>query len=143
MKLYISVWTIKSPLDMLTAIDKLYKSEIDFTLLSQEIIGVRPKDLFKALKIIDTDITKITNYVLYKEDGKPVYKISIKSIGSLDSTYWAVFYIREVGNITIGTKDSEIEDPKLLVTPYDGLSNSPKRKILYEYAEYLGFEIPE
>ena len=141
MKLYISVWTIKDPLEMLTAIDKLHKSGIDFTLLSQEIIGVRPRDLFKALKVIDTDITEIANYVLYKEDGKPLHRISIKSI-NLDSTYWAVFYIRGVGNITIATKDSENEDPELLVSPFDGLSNSPKEKILYEYAEYLGFEIP-
>ena len=46
MKLYHPVWTIKDPSEMLRAIGKLEKTDIDYTLLTESVIGIRPGDLW-------------------------------------------------------------------------------------------------
>ena len=143
MRLYTPLWSIKDPGEMLIAIGKLEKSGIDYTLLTQEIIGVRPKDLFRIMKIVGVRSNEVTDWdgFLYMENGKPVSGISMKSLDVMGDSYRMVFYVQGVGNITAATDNPELRDPELLILPYSGLYDAKKEEILNEYAGFLGFEV--
>jgi hypothetical protein len=140
MKLYHPAWTIKDPLEMLRAIGKLEKTDIDYTLLSESVIGVRPVDLFRTMKLAGLGPSDIDKF-LFQANGKPVSGISQKSLDASGNVYRVVYYVQGVGNITAATNDPEIYDPEILVLPYSGLYDAPKEEILYEYASFLGFKI--
>ena len=140
MKLYHPVWTIKDPSEMLRAIGELEKTDIDYTLLTESVIGVRPVDLFRTMKLAGLGPSDIDKF-LFKANGKPVSGISMKSLDAFGDIYRVVYYVQGVGNITAATEDPEVHDPELLVLPYSGLYDAPKEEILYEYASFLGFEV--
>jgi len=140
MKLYHPVWTIKDPSEMLKAIGELEKTDIDYTLLTESVIGVRPGDLFRTMKLAGLRPSDIDKF-LFQANGKPVSGISVKSLDVDGGIYRAVYYVQGVGNITAAAEDPEIYDPEILVLPYSGLYDAPKEEILYEYASFLGFKI--
>ena len=140
MKLYHPVQTIKDPSEMLIAIGKLEKIDIDYTLLTESVIGVRPGDLFRTMKLAGLRPSDMDKF-LFQENGKPISGISMKSLDVAGDVYRVVYYVQGVGNITAATNDPEICDPELLVLPYSGLYDAPKEEILYEYASFLGFEV--
>ena len=141
MKIYTPVWSIKDPSEMLIAIGRLEKSEIDYTLLTEETIGVRPKDLFRVMKVSSIETKEITDWkgFLYMENGKPVSGIFMKSLEVQNNIYRAVYYVQGIGNITAATNNPELRDPELLILPYSGLYDAKKEEILNEYAGFLGF----
>jgi len=142
MRLYALAWTINDPVEMLTAIGQLEKTGIDYTLLTPETIGIRPKDLFRTMKVAGLQSSDIDRF-LYQENGKPHPEISMKSLDVQGDIYRVVYHVLSVGNITAATDDPEVHDPELLMLPYSGLYDPPKEEILHEYASYLGFkEIP-
>lgn len=140
MKLYHPVWTIKDPSEMLRAIGELEKTDIDYTLLTESVIGVRPGDLFKTMKLAGLGPSDIDKF-LFQANGKPISGISMKSLDVDGDIYRVVYYVQGVGNITAATDDPEVHDPELLILPYSGLYDAPKEEILYEYASFLGFKV--
>ena len=140
MKLYHPVRAIKDPSEMLRAIGKLEKTDIDYTLLTENVIGVRPVDLFRTMKLAGLGPSDIDNS-LFQENGKPISGISVKSLDVTGDIYRVVYHVQGVGNITAATDDPEVHDSELLVLPYSGLYDAPKEEILYEYATFLGFEV--
>lgn len=140
MKLYHPVWTIKDPSEMLRAIGELEKTDIDYTLLTESVIGVRPVDLFRTMKLAGLRPSDIDKF-LFQANGKPVSGISQKSLDVDGGIYRVVYYVQGVGNITAATNDPEVHDPELLILPYSGLYDAPKEEILYEYASFLGFKV--
>ena len=143
MKLYTPLWSIGDPSEMLVALGQLEKSGVDYTLLTQKTIGIRPSDLFKIMKILKIEPEEVTDWggYLRMENGKPVSGISMKSLDVLGDTYRAVFYVQGVGNITAATDNPELHDPELLILPYSGLYDAKKEEILNEYASFLGFKV--
>lgn len=141
MKIYTPVWSIKNPSEMLIAIGSLEKSGVDYTLLTEEIIGVRPKDLFRVMKASSMETKEVTDWngFLYMENGKPVSGIFMKSLEVQGDAYRAVYYVQGIGNITAATDNPELHDPELLILPYSVFYDSKKEEILNEYASFLGF----
>ena len=140
MRLYALAWTIKDPAEMLVAIGTLEKTEVDYTLLTPETIGIRPKDLFRVMKTTGLKPSDIGR-LLYQENGEPHRRISIKSLDIQGDIYRAVYYVLSVGNITAATDNPELTEPELLMLPYSGIYDEPKEEILYEYASFLGFKV--
>lgn len=141
MKLYIPVWTIKDPEEMLIAISQLRKSDLDFTLLTKETIGIRPSCLFKAIKIFK-DKSWDPNRTLYSETGRSGFGISMKSLDIQEDAYRAVYYVLGSGTITAIADDPEGNDPEILILPFDEVnSDSQKKEMLRKYADFLGFKI--
>jgi hypothetical protein len=141
MKLYIPVWTIKDPEEMLIAISQLRESDLDFTLLTKETIGIRPSCLFKAIKIFK-DKSWDPNRTLYSETGRPDFGISMKFLDIQGDAYWAVYYVLGFGTITAITDDHGGNDLEIWILPFDGVKgNSQKEEMLRKYADFLGFKI--
>lgn len=143
MKLYIPLWSIGDPSEMLVALGQLGKSGVDYTLLTQKTIGIRPSDLFKIMKILKIEPEEVTDWdgYLRMENGKVVSGISMKSLDVAGDSYRMVFYVQGVGNITAATDNPELHDPELLILPYSGLYDTKKEEILNEYASFLGFKV--
>jgi hypothetical protein len=140
MKLYHPAWTIKDPLEMLRAIGKLEKTDIDYTLLTESVIGVRPVDLFRTMKLaglVPSDIDKF----LFQANGELIPGISMKSLDVAGDWYRVVYHVQGFGNIAAATDDPEARDLDFLISSRSGLYDTPKEKVLYEYASFLGFKV--
>jgi hypothetical protein len=124
---------------MLITIGKLKESDIDYTLLSEEVIGIRPKSLFKAIKIFKIDPGKVKKH-LCLETGGYVSGIYVESLNIQNNIYRIVYWVRYIGNITAAANDLEVDRPAVLVSPCKGLFDAEKEKVLLEYMSYLGFD---
>ena len=140
MKLYHPAWTIKDPLEMLRAIGKLEKTDIDYTLLSESVIGVRPVDLFRTMKLVGLVPSDIDKF-LFQVNGELIPGISMKSLDVAGDWYRVVYHVQGFGNIAAATDDPEARDLDFLISSRSGLYDTPKEKVLYEYASFLGFEV--
>lgn len=140
MKLYHPAWTIKDPLEMLRAIGKLEKTDIDYTLLSESVIGVRPVDLFRTMKLVGLVPSDIDKF-LFQANGELIPGISMKSLDVAGDWYRVVYHVQGFGNIAAATDDPEARNLDFLISSRSGLYDTPKEKVLYEYASFLGFEV--
>ncbi len=140
MKLYHPAWTIKDPLEMLRAIGKLEKTDIDYTLLTESVIGVRPVDLFRTMKLVGLVPSDIDKF-LFQANGELIPGISMKSLDVAGDWYRVVYHVQGFGNIAAATDDPEARDLDFLISSRSGLYDTPKEKVLYEYASFLGFEV--
>ena len=140
MKLYHPAWTIKDPLEMLRAIGKLEKTDIDYTLLTESVIGVRPVDLFRTMKLVGLEPSNIDKF-LFQANGELIPGISMKSLDVAGDWYRVVYHVQGFGNIAAATDDPEARDLDFLISSRSGLYDTPKEKVLYEYASFLGFEV--
>jgi hypothetical protein len=140
MKLYHPAWTIKDPLEMLRAIGKLEKTDIDYTLLTESVIGVRPVDLFRTMKLAGLEPSNIDKF-LFQANGELIPGISMKSLDVAGDWYRVVYHVQGFGNIAAATDDPEARNLDFLISSRSGLYDTPKEKVLYEYASFLGFEV--
>ena len=140
MKLYHPVWTIKDPSEMLRAIGKLEKTDIDYTLLTESVIGVRPVDLFRTMKLVGLEPSNIDKF-LFQANGELIPGISMKSLDVAGDVYLVVYHVQGFGNIAAATDDPGASNPDFLISSRSGLYDTPKEKVLYEYATFLGFEV--